>query len=134
MILLSSSLNSFIQLMGVLLIFVFVLIITYFVTKWIGGYQKIQMSGRSFQVIDTVRIAGNKYVQILKIGNVYLVVAVGKDEVTMLAKLTEDEIGLTEDEIRNTGQQSGTVLPPGTQETFQETLEKIRERFSKKQE
>lgn len=92
------------------------------------------MSGRSFQVIDTVRIAGNKYVQILKLGDVYLVVAVGKEEVTMLAKLTEDEIGLTEDEIRNAGQQNRTALSAGTQETFQETLEKIRERFSKKQE
>ena len=48
MILLSSSLNSFIQLLGVLLIFLFVLVITYFTTKWIGGYQKVQMSGRSF--------------------------------------------------------------------------------------
>ena len=44
MILLSSSLNSFIQLLGVLLIFLFVLVITYFTTKWIGGYQKVQMS------------------------------------------------------------------------------------------
>ena len=33
MILLSSSLNSFIQLLGVLLIFLFVLVITYFTTK-----------------------------------------------------------------------------------------------------
>ena len=55
MILLSSSLNSFIQLLGVLLIFLFVLVITYFTTKWIGGYQKVQMSGRSFQVVDTIR-------------------------------------------------------------------------------
>ena len=63
MILLSSSLNSFIQLLGVLLIFLFVLVITYFTTKWIGGYQKVQMSGRSFQVVDTIRIANNKLVQ-----------------------------------------------------------------------
>lgn len=55
MILLSSSLNSFIQLLGVLLIFLFVLVITYFTIKWIGGYQKVQMSGRSFQVVDTIR-------------------------------------------------------------------------------
>lgn len=133
MILLSSSLNSLIQLLGAIVVFVFILIITYFVTRWIGGYQKQQMSGRSFQVIDTVRIAGGKCVQILKIGEVYLVIAVGKEEVTMLAKLTEDEIGLTADEIKNSMQSSGNALPTGAQETFQETLEKIRERFSKKQ-
>ena len=77
MILLSSSLNSFIQLLGVLLIFLFVLVITYFTTKWIGGYQKVQMSGRSFQVVDTIRIANNKLVQVIKMGDVYLVIAVG---------------------------------------------------------
>ena len=59
MILLSSSLNSFIQLLGVLLIFLFVLVITYFTTKWIGGYQKVQMSGRSFQVVDRQQQTGS---------------------------------------------------------------------------
>ena len=133
MILVSSALNSLIQLIGILVIFIFVLLITYFVTKWIGGYQKQQMSGRSFQVIDTVRIAGGKFVQILKIGEVYLVIAVGKDEVALLAKLTEGDIGLTEDEIRNSTQSDGVTLSSGVQESFQETLERIRERFTKKQ-
>lgn len=131
MILLSSSLNSFIQLLGVLIIFAFVLAITYFTTRWIGGYQKMQMSGRSFQVVDTIRIAGNKYVQVLKMGDVYLVIAIGKDTVTMLAKLTEEEIGLTEEEILNrtkTNADGG-----GTQMSFQETLEKLKEHFPGKQ-
>lgn len=131
MILLSSSFNSFLQLFGILLIFVFVLVITYFTTKWIGGYQKLQMSGRNFQLLDTLRIANNKYVQILKLGDIYLVVAVGKDEVTMLAKLTEDEIGLTQEQIAAV--KSETANTVGRQESFQDTLEKIRERFSKKQ-
>lgn len=133
MILLSSSLNSFIQLLGVLAIFVFVLLITYFVTKWIGGFQKTQMSGRNFQVIDTLRIAGNKYVQILKMGDVYLVVAIGKDTVTMLAKLTAEEIGLTEEEILNGNQTKNNTKAAETQMSFQETLEKLKEHFPKKQ-
>lgn len=131
MILLSSSLNSFIQLLGVLIIFVFILVITYFTTRWIGGYQKMQMSGRSFQVVDTIRIAGNKYVQVLKMGDIYLVIAIGKDTVTMLAKLTEEEIGLTEEEILN--QTKTNADGGGTQMSFQETLEKLKEHFPKKQ-
>mgnify|MGYP005945627117 FL=1 len=131
MILLSSSLNSFIQLLGVLLIFLFVLVITYFTTKWIGGYQKVQMSGRSFQVVDTIRIANNKLVQVIKMGDVYLVIAVAKDNVTMLAKLTEEEMGLTEAEICN-GKTTGYNGEKG-QMTFQETLEKLKEHFPKKQ-
>lgn len=133
MILLSSSLESFIQLVGVLFIFVIVLALTYFTTRWIGGYQKNQMSGREFRVVDTIRIANGKCVQILKLGDVYLVVAVGKDEVTMLAKLTEDEMGLTEDELLGFFQ-SNDKKAAGAQESFQDILEKFRERFSKKQE
>ena len=83
--------------------------------------------------MDTVRIAGNKYVQILKIGDAYLVIAIGKDEVTMLAKLTADEIGLAADEMMDAVQLKGGLLPSDMQDTFQETLEKFRERFSKKQ-
>ena len=130
MILLSSSLNSFIQLLGVLLIFLFVLVITYFTTKWIGGYQKVQMSGRSFTE-TLVLNANNKLVQVIKMGDVYLVIAVAKDNVTMLAKLTEEEMGLTEAEICN-GKTPGQNGEKG-QMTFQETLEKLKEHFPKKQ-
>ena len=132
MILMSSSLNSFIQLLGVLVIFIFVLVITYFTTRWIGGFQRQKMSGHRFPVLDSVRIANNKYAQILKLGDAYLVIAVGKDEVTMLAKLTEEEIGLTEDQI-TAYQRPDASAPGGAGESFQETFEKIRERFSKKQ-
>ena len=60
-------------------------------------------------------------------------IAVGKDEVTLLAKLTEEEAGLSEEEMACANPPKGGILPPGAQETFQETLEKFRERFSKKQ-
>lgn len=133
MILLSSTLASFLQLLGVLVIFVLVLAITYVVTKWIGGLQQMQMSGRTLRVVDSVRIADNKCVQILKIGDVYLVVATGKDEVTMLAKLTEAEMGLTGDEFTDTAGAGKAGMPAGTQESFQEALDKWKRRFTKKQ-
>ena len=129
--LLTSSWNSFIQLLGVLVIFVFVLVITYFVTKWIGGFQKQQMTGRSVQIVDTVGIAANKYIQILKVGDVYLVIAVGKDQVTMLAKLTEEELGLAAEQLK--GEVRPSMFGEGAPGSFQETLDKIRSRLSKKQ-
>lgn len=128
MILLTSSLSSFLQLVGVLIIFVFVLAITYFTTKWIGGYQKVQMAGKSMQVVETVKIAGNKYVQVIKTGEVYLVIAVGKDTVTMLAKLTKEEYGSAAETLTEAAANSG-----GGQENFQDILDKIKGHFSKKQ-
>ena len=118
MILLSSSLNSFLQLLGAIIIFGFVLIITYFTTKWVGGFQKTQMKSRNLQVIDTMRIANNKFVQIIKVGEKYLVIAVGTDEVTMLTELPEEQVKeITQD----------------SREDFQDILNKLKDRFPKKQ-
>ncbi len=134
MILLSSSLQSFFQLLGVLLIFVFVLFITYFVTKWIGNFQKIRTHGGSLQVVESIQIAANKYIQIIKAGDVYLVIAVGKDEVTMLTQLTGEQLGITENET-DEGITSGKVTAGSiaAQETFQEVMNRLKGHFPKKQ-
>lgn len=130
MILLSSSLVSFLQLIGVLIIFLFVLLITYLTTKWMGGYQKAQTVGKKLQVIETARLVGNKYVQVIKAGEVYLVVAVGKDTVTMLAQLTQEQYENVADELQTSGDiQYGS----GSLESFQEILDKFKGHFSKKQ-
>lgn len=115
--------NSFIQLIGVLLIFIFVLVITYVVTRWLAGYQKGQMTGRNIEVIETARIANNKFIQIVKVGEVYLVIAVGKEEVNVLAQLTAEQLQTL------TLGDSGNILKP---ESFQEILNKVKERFPKK--
>ena len=132
MILLSSFLNNFIQLVGVLVIFGFVLVITYFATKWIGGFQKMQMHGRNLQVIESMQLAPNKYIESVKAGEVYLVIAVGKDEVTMLTRLTGEQLGITEGEMEE-GCAGGKAAGAGSQETFQEILNRFREHFPKKQ-
>ena len=130
MILLTSSLESFLQLLGVLIIFVFVLIITYLTTRWLGGFQKAQMAGKSLHVVDTIRIAGNKYIQIIKTGEVYLVIAIGKDTVTMLAKLTEEEYGTVMEQFTDEAQKENGL---GIQNNFQDVLDKVKNHFPKKQ-
>lgn len=85
--------DSIVQLITVLVIFVFVLAVTYLVTKWIAGFQKQQNTGKNIQVVETTRMSPNQYAQILKLGkNKYVAVAVSKENVTLLATLEEDDI------------------------------------------
>ena len=44
------------------------------------------------ELIETLRISNNKYLQIVKIGSKYLCMAVCKDTVTMLVELGEEDI------------------------------------------
>ncbi len=87
-----SEWESFFQLIGVLLIFLFVLAITYITTRWIGQYQQGMMQNKNIQVVETFRVNNNKFIQIIQVGKKYLVISVCKDVVNVLSELTEDDL------------------------------------------
>lgn len=120
----TSSFESMAQLVGVLLIFVFVLGITYLTTRWIAGYQKGRSFNHSLKVVETLRITTNKYIQLIEAGDIYLVIAIGKDEVRLLAKLTREQLGTlpSEEEFSN---------KPAA-DSFRDILDRWKEHMSKK--
>ncbi len=85
-----SGVSSYAQFITVLVIFVIVLAVTALTTKWIANYQKQQSSNENIEVIETTRIANNKYIQIIRAGKKYIVIAVCKDSVTMLCEVQEE--------------------------------------------
>ena len=130
MILLNSTFESAMQLIGVLLVFAFVLVITYLTTKWVGGYQKMSMRHKNLQILESLNVAPNKYLCLVKAGEVYLVVAVGKEEVTLLTQLTEEQ--LTEVPVFDSNQGSTVSGKTVVTENFQEIMEKVKGHFPKK--
>lgn len=110
----SGRLDNFLQFIGALGVFIFVLAITYFVTRWIGNYQKAQWKNRNMQVVETMRIANNKFIQIVKVAEEYLVIGIGKDSIELLTKLDESSV-------------DALKLPEDVQmESFQDILKKLR--------
>ncbi len=84
--------DNFFQLISVLLIFVFVLAITYLTTRWMAGFQKSKSNNRNLKVLETINVGNNKFVSIVSAGKKYIVISVGKDEVNFLTELTEEEM------------------------------------------
>ena len=112
----SGATNSVAELLTVLVIFALVLIVTWLVTKWIAGYQQGKNCGKNLEVIETSKIAPNKYLQIIRMGRKYVAIAVGKDTVTMLTEIPEDQLQLPE------GRKDKT------QKSFREILAEYREK------
>lgn len=84
--------DSYLQFITVLILFVFVLGVTWATTRWISNYQKGKAAGSNLEVIETMRVTGNKYLQIVRAGSRYLVIAVGKDEIHRITELSEEEL------------------------------------------
>jgi flagellar protein FliO/FliZ len=91
MILLSAQGDSFFQFIVVLFIFMAVLVLTYYTTKWMAGFQKEHQRGTNLSVIETVRVGNNKYVEIVQAGiDHYIIIGIGKDEIVYLGELDSE--------------------------------------------
>lgn len=107
-----SIVSSVSQLLTVLLIFIFVLVLTYWTTRLAGNYKRQQMSGKNIQVMETVSISASKYLQIIKIGSKYFVIGVSKDTITYLCEINEEELDFSNNN--------------GAGESFKSILEKLK--------
>lgn len=118
----SSSTGGVGQLIVVLLVFVGVLALCYYVTKWIAGFQKQQTAGNNLQIIESCRIANNSYLQLIKVGKTkYAVIAVGKNEISTVMQLTEED--LRDDIVKNE--------PKPLSSNFKDLLDKVKEKNDK---
>lgn len=121
MVLLVSS--SDIQMIGrficLFLLFAFVLFLAYIAARITGSYQSNVMNKQSnIRIVEVVRISANKTIEIVKIGEHYLAIAVCKDNITLLSELDASEIR----------EQEKTLEPID----FKQILDKMKNERSKK--
>ncbi|WP_026651276.1 flagellar biosynthetic protein FliO [Butyrivibrio proteoclasticus] len=106
------GIDSYLQLVSVLIIFVLVLLATYYVSKWIANYQRGTVSSGNIELIETCRISTTNYVQIVRVGQKYIAIAVSKDSITNLGEVSKEDLVFKDEEAK-------TV-------TFKEIFEKIK--------
>ncbi len=87
-----SGWDSFIQLIGLIILLVLILVATYYTTRFVGNVKLGQLKNSNFQLIDAYRISPNKLLQIVKIADKYVVLAVCKDTITFITELDEDSV------------------------------------------
>lgn len=113
------SVSAISQLITVLVIFVLVLGLTYYATRWIAKYQKVNGFGGNIEIVESLRLSTTQCIQIIRVANKYLVIAVSKDQVTLLKELGEEEY-------------EPPAVKNGEQPDFSKELSKVLEKFKKK--
>ena len=118
-------LNNILQLIATLFVFVLVLALTYFVTKWIAKSGAMQSRAKNIKVIETYKIAPNKYIQIIQMGDKYYSIGVTKDSITFLTPLEEEQLKIPEDF-------GNTVGDTSFKEVMKNMLSNVKNRDDKK--
>ena len=120
MILATSTGESLFQLLVMFVIFIAVLFVTYYVTKWIAGYQKAGTWNRNLKIVETRKVSSNKVVEIIEAGqNKYFVIAVGKDEITRLGTLDKEDLKPEASDL--------SVNPDSGVGSFQDVLSRLKD-------
>ena len=107
--------NNVLQLLAVMIVFILILVVAYFVTRWVGTNEGKTFFGKNIRVIEGCRVGTNKFIQIVKVGNKFLILGIGKDEISYLGEVEEEDLAIAEDGVR--------PLPD-----FKEILTKIKEK------
>ena len=110
--------GSFVQFIVMLVIFVAVLAATYFFTRWMASYQKEKTALGNIDIIETTRISATKYIQIVRIGQKYVAIGVGKDEITNLGEVSREDLIFKEEN-------------PDSNLSFKDILEKFKGEIKK---
>lgn len=88
----SGRINTVAQFITVIIIFLFVLLLTYIATRWMANFQKGRLNTTNISVLETYKVTTNKYIQLVKTGEKYFAIAVCKDTITLLGELEKDDI------------------------------------------
>lgn len=88
----TGTLKSLAELLALIVVFILVLVVCYYTTKFVAGRQIKQRKKGNFEAIETYAIAQNKFLQLIRMGDKYVVIAVSKDSVSYITELVEEEI------------------------------------------
>jgi flagellar protein FliO/FliZ len=119
----SGGLKSILSSLVLIIIFILILVLAYFATKFIAKYQGNMINSKSnIRILESFRVSGNKFIAIVKIGEGYYAMSVGKDEMHLIDKLNPDELKLGE---------NGSIKAAGDKPDFNELLVRLKNRKSK---
>lgn len=93
-----AGIQDILRFITLLIVFILVLALTYFTTRWIANYQKTATITGNIEVVEIKRITNTKAIEIVRIGEEYFAIAVGKDEINLISKLEKDSLNLSKPE------------------------------------
>ncbi|WP_105618045.1 flagellar biosynthetic protein FliO [Vallitalea okinawensis] len=91
-----STQTGVLDLAFMLIVFIIVLALAYYASKFISVQNSSLQRKKNLKVIESVQIAPHKMIQLIQVGNKYYAIAVTKDNITKIDEIDENEIDLTE--------------------------------------
>ncbi len=104
------AIQSIVELITLIIVFIIVLVGCYYTTRFVAGRQMVQKKIGNFEIIETYAIAQNKYLQLVRMGNRFVVISVAKDTISYITELDENEVCQIQNNTTYTGKSFKEIL------------------------
>lgn len=91
-----SATASVFKLIFYMLVFVGILFIAYYFTKWYANSGLVKKSSGNISIIETYQIAPGRVIYLVKIGEKYVSFVTSKEQVEFLTELKKEELSIVE--------------------------------------
>lgn len=86
--------NDYLQFFGILVLFFLVLYGAYYLSRLLGKMQMKRQVGANMAIIEVLPVGQHKTLQLVRVGNDYMVIAVTRDRITFIERVDEATITL----------------------------------------
>jgi flagellar protein FliO/FliZ len=87
-----STLASFFKLVMLLVVFILILVASYYSTRWYAKSGLMKNQSPNIQILETFSLGQGRQVCIMQLGDKCVAVALSKDNITFLAEIDRDSL------------------------------------------
>jgi len=91
------------QVVWFVLVFAFVIVLAFVFTRWIAGARYKRDSTGNLQVVESIAVGQQVYLQLVRAGGKYIVIGVTRGNVTYVCELPPDEVKLPDHKVMGDG-------------------------------
>ncbi|MFQ9934679.1 MAG: flagellar biosynthetic protein FliO [Lachnospiraceae bacterium] len=107
---LATGVNGVVQFIVALLMLAFVVVLCYFTTRFIANYHKGTISKGNIEILEAKNVGSNKLIEIVRIGDEYFAIGVGKDNITLISKIDKNTLVYEKQEQIKAGESFSRIL------------------------
>ena len=90
----TSTLASLFKLIALLIVFILILVASYYATKWYAKTGMLNNRTQNIHIVESFAMGPGKQICILRLGEKYIAVAVCKDQIVYLTEIPEEQLSL----------------------------------------
>ncbi|PKM95722.1 MAG: hypothetical protein CVU84_02655 [Firmicutes bacterium HGW-Firmicutes-1] len=87
--------NQYFQIVYILILCVVIFVGAYYSSRLLGNYQLKRTKLSNLKIVEVISVGPQKTIQLVKVGNDYVLIGVTKDRITFMKEVSADHIDLS---------------------------------------